>query len=367
MARPPRAVQKAAKAANELHEKIYGKDGQPPKAAEPPEPPEPPAEPPKATEPPAEPPKEGKPAVTAEPPKGEEPPAEPPAEPPKAGGDDVWKHKYDVLNGKYRAEVPRLHEDVRKLNMQLADQNRQIQSLTDKLEEAKTRRPEPSMSKAEMKKLISDAEIEDYGDDMIEVMRKAAKEALLPEVEQLREENRLLREESDSLRQTVGNVTQTYSQNARDVVYTSLNEQVPEWKALNEDSLFLDWLSQEDTFAGRQRGELLTEAFEQNNAARVVAFFRGYLKENEAFYQAPPAAVTPTSTATTSMDNLVAPGKPRGAPADAHRGQKKVWTQGEITAFYADVRKGKFRSRPADQAKIERDIIAAGNEGRIQL
>lgn len=48
-----------------------------------------------------------------------DPPATEPAasivatETPAAPVDDEWKHRYDVLRGKYDAEVPRLHEEVR--------------------------------------------------------------------------------------------------------------------------------------------------------------------------------------------------------------------------------------------------------------
>ena len=53
------------------------------------------------------------PEAAAESPPTTDPAPAPAAETPTAPAEDEWKHRYDVLCGKYNAEVPRLHDEVR--------------------------------------------------------------------------------------------------------------------------------------------------------------------------------------------------------------------------------------------------------------
>ena len=55
----------------------------------------------------------------------------------------------------------------------------------------------------------------------------------------------------------------------------------------------------------------------------------------------------------------------RSAGAAAPTGSKPSYTTADIAAFYDDIRKGKFKGREDERAKIERDIFAAQAEGRI--
>jgi hypothetical protein len=64
------------------------------------------------------------------------------------------------------------------------------------------------------------------------------------------------------------------------------------------------------------------------------------------------------------METLAAPGAPRAAAPRAPEG-KRMWRQKEISAFYRDVQKGKFRGKDSEKHRIEQDIVAAGQDGRI--
>lgn len=105
---------------------------------------------------------------------------------------------------------------------------------------------------------------------------------------------------------------------------------------------------------------MLTQAFEAGDAARVLAFFRGYSKEQ---------TVVQTGTqnggvAPSPLDTLVAPGQPLASGA-ASAPQGHMWTQSDINEFYRDVNSGKFKGREAQKANIEADLIAASTQGRI--
>lgn len=150
--------------------------------------------------------------------------------------------------------------------------------------------------------------------------------------------------------------------------YTALTEQIPNWQHINSDQKFITWLQDLDIYSGQTRNTMLQQAFENNDAARVLAFFKGYLNEATATAAPSTPATAPAAPAKTMpVDSLVAPGSPRstGGTAPASQGNTQIWTQAQISAFYRDVQKGAYKGRESEKAKIERDIIAAVSERRI--
>src|ERR1035441_7529559 len=61
-------------------------------------------------------------------------------------------------------------------------------------------------------------------------------------------------------------------------VFVMLRQAVPDWKKIRIDAAFLGWLDQTDVFAGTTRRQLLKEAYDKNDATRVVAIFKEYVE-----------------------------------------------------------------------------------------
>lgn len=74
-----------------------------------------------------------------------------------------WEQRFRVLEGKYRAELPRLHEQNRELSERL---EQAIKSM-----ETRTQEPAPQDSK-----LVTDADVEAYGADLVDMVRRASRE-----------------------------------------------------------------------------------------------------------------------------------------------------------------------------------------------
>lgn len=280
-------------------------------------------------------------------------PAEP-APAPAPTEDAGWEQKYKTLQGKYDAEVPRLNTEVKNLQAQLSSLHEVIASL-------KQPEPDPKPAAPEKPKLLKDEEISEYGADLIEVMRKAAREEFGGELEEVRAENARLKEQ-------LGGVSNHAAETAQNIVYTTLDAQVPNWKELNGDQGFLAWLAENDIYAGSSRHLLLQQAFKEHDAARVVSFFKGYLNEHAAITptgEETPTPATQERAPTVDMSQIAAPGKPRVGGGVSTQDGKRIWRQAEIKAFYADVRRGKYSHDPKTKASLEADIIAAGPEGRI--
>jgi len=258
-----------------------------------------------------------------------------------------WEHKYKVLQGMYNAEVPRMTKDIRDLKAEL-----------EGLKKAPVQ-PVADVASA----LISDKEKTEYGADLIDVMKRAAREEFLPEIQRLKEEN-------SQLKNSVGDITETASESARTSVYTRLTDEIPNWQQINSDQKFITWLQDIDIYSGQTRNTMIQQAFERNDAQRVLAFFKGYLDEVSATvaHSTAPAAVTPVAQPAKKVpvDALVAPGTPGSTGGTtAAQANTQIWTQAQISAFYRDVQKGAFKGREAEKTKIERDIIAAVSEQRI--
>lgn len=282
---------------------------------------------------------------------------EQPADESTAAADTDWEHKYKTLQGMYNAEVPKFSKKAKTLE----EENASLRAILASLEEAATTAPaeEQPVATAPVKQLVSPEEVEEFGADLIDVVRRAALESVQPELQRLRQEN-------DTLRSSLGDVSKTMGETARKSVYVSLAENVPDWQEMNSDENFLNWLGQPDVFSGQTRQDLLRQAFEKNDAERVIAFFKSYIDET--------AVVQPTTTTTQAVttppvntSSLVAPGKTKAATVASTQGpEKRIWTQQQIAAFYSSVRKGEYKDNEADKRAIEKDIIDAANTGRIR-
>lgn len=339
----PPAARRAAREANRIHREVYGAQSE--EAAKPVEPesePEPeapkaevatPATAPQAEQPPA-------------PPVEAAPPAEKPAEP-----QDDWKARYNSLKGKYNKEMVPLQSQLR----QQAEQIEALQQVIASMESAK---PAAAPATQPQSHFITDSDVEDYGEETIDLVRRAAREEYNRNVEAL---NRRIAELENQLVGTVKAVQKT----EREKLFEALDGRIANWREVNRDEGFLNWLAEPDPYSGMVRHALLKKAFEENNAARVLRFFEGYLGEHAVISEQPPAQSDERSSPQVDLETLVAPGRPReGSDFRAQEG-KRIWTQREIKQFYRDVQEKRFAGRDKERMRIERDIIAASREGRV--
>ena len=293
-----------------------------------------------------------------------------PAAPAPVPTTEEWQHRYSVLQGKYNAEVPRLHQTNRDMQVQLQTMQNQLVQ-TQALLAQIGQQPQAPITPA--RPLVSPDEVKAFGADLTDFVSRVAQQAVFPQVSQ--EIDRRIAPVAQRAEQsaaTAANVAQRQQQTSQDVLYTQLDTMVPTWETVNNSPEFLNWLNQEDPLSGQIRGSMLASAFQNGNAPRVAGFFNGFLKENAALSPAPgatPAATAPAAALpAVSLTALAAPGTgvggPQGgAPNDA--GQR-LWTLGEIAAFYRDVQTGKYRGRDNDRVALEKDIFLAQKTGRVR-
>jgi hypothetical protein len=240
----------------------------------------------------------------------------------------VWEQRYRVLNGKYNAEVPRLHATVNQLRGEL-----------DALKKTLSERPaEPA------KKLVKPEEVDQYGEEFVDMVRRAAKEVA---GEMLSEKDTEIRQ----LRARLDNTESATQKMSRDGFLAGLAQRVPDWETLNTDARFMAWLGEHDLYSGRPRQELLDEAATSGDSQRAAQFFLAFKGQLQA--------------AGSSAQSLASQVQPRGTQQSAQTptAQKRFWKTAEISKFYADVQRGRYKD--AEAKAIEDDINAAVSEGRI--
>jgi hypothetical protein len=330
---------------------------------------------PPETAPPA--PREGEPAPAPAPepapPAAAAPPAAPPpaaappaAEPPQQAqppGD--WQQRYEALRGKYDAEVPQLTQQLRVLEARLAD----VTSLLANMRQQPAPQaappagpPLPAPTAKVYQQVLDRAAIEDYGVDMVEMIERLATAVV---------DRRLAAVKVDlgKAKSTAEAAQQTAAQTAQQRMFQELDQAMPEWRQIDKSAEFLQWLEGVDPYSGYKRVQLIQSAAQANDAQRVLVFFRGFKNEQAATSQAqvpPNAPPAPPVPPKPSLDTFAAPPTTGGAPpVTPPQSQAQFFKQSDVSAFYAAVRAGRFRGNPAEQQRIEQEIVKAAAEGRV--
>ena len=148
-----------------------------------------------------------------------------------------------------------------------------------------------------------------------------------------------------------------------------MNEQLPNWREVNVNPEFLNWLKLPDPYSGAIRHDLLKAAHERNDAPRTLAFFKGFLAEEAATTPAERGPDLPDGASVqqkVSLESLAAPGRAKTAAATSAPAEKPSFTRAQISKFYADSAAGRYRGKEAEKDRIERQIFEAEREGRIR-
>lgn len=295
--------------------------------------------------------KQGAPAKADEPETTDEPKAEPPKTPDQ-GKDDIWEQRYRTLAGKYNAEVPRLTAQIR-------DLTKSVEELT---EQAKAKPTSQSTSPKQVTSTITPEDIESYGPEMIDLIKRQAQEVASQVTLDLSEQVSNLVKENRELKQKLGGVEEKQAYSSQKQVLNRLTELVPQWEELNVDQGFLAWLAVHDHMSGLTRQEMLNNAFDALDPDRLAWIFKAYLTETSIPENPARSKEAPRKP---DIEGQLTPGRAKTGDAPKQP-DSKVWSQAEIHKFYADVSKGVYKGKEAEAQKIEGQIDLAMLQGRVK-
>lgn len=283
----------------------------------------------------------------------QQPPAQPQyqAPPPAAATvaadpNDQWEQRYRTLQGKYDAEI-RMTREIMTAQQQTMDKLVEQRQSTVAPAPAKEQTPEEYLKSLG----VTDKELEDYG-EVLPIMARLAQNMIKPTAAKLERELQKTKE-------AAGTVAKAQVQSGQAALFATLDQKVPQWRAINEDENFLAWLDRVDIIYGTSRRASLMAAFENLDTARVVAIFESFVREDSVRRSTAGPMVDPAT--------LIAPGAPRGGAAEAPGGAnvgKRILTEDEIKDFYSRVRRKQVS--PEQYAAFSAEMATATAEGRVR-
>jgi len=263
--------------------------------------------------------------------------------------EETFEKKFRTLQGKYTAEVPRLHAERRELTNRVQQLEQLIASMN----------AEPAKQQTPAQKLLTEQDMEDYGDS-IDVMRKVFREEMASKDSEIDELRSLVRQLQGTVVPQVHQLSQSHAVSNEQRFWSDLQASVPDWQDINADQDFQTWLLETDPLTGIPRQTYLDDAQRHFDARRVANFFSAW----KGMTGASNARTTPAAQASSELERQITPGKGRSGGTKT-QGEPKSYTNDDIRKFFSDVQKGRYKGKEAERDRIERDIFAAQREGRI--
>jgi hypothetical protein len=244
-----------------------------------------------------------------------------------------FKERYLHLQGKYDAEVPRLHKDLRELK----------QSVFERLES--------QIPKQQIQENVVDEfaqEKEAYGEELIDIINRIAdkraeeklKSSMLPVQKQVEE--------------VQGVQVQAAQKNFVDYLNSKVSG---DWHSLWEgkDPKFLEFLNQPDPSGIYTYGELVKTFNDNWDADRLSAVFNTYLGSNQQ--------QSVTRTQRPEKNAMVAPSRQNvhNTPSSENA---RIWTSNTMKEFQNADRAGRYT--PEESKALWDDLLSAPMQNRMR-
>jgi len=251
--------------------------------------------------------------------------------------EETWQQKYRTLKGMYDAEVPRLHSQVKELSSRMEQVQREMAA------------PKQEVKPATKEKLVTDADVQAFGEDLIEVQRKVAREV----ASEFRDELDTMRAENNKLREQL---TATGNQVSEASFEQRLHRLVPDFQEINVDPKWMAWLDEVDPLLRAPRKTVAQEAFNRGDAegvAHYVGMFRGGAKPVEQ-----------TNTKAAELERQIQPNR---SASSASIGSPKgaTYTDSQIQKMFLKSATLASSGKLDEAQKLEAEIDAAYREKRV--
>ena len=256
---------------------------------------------------------------------------------------DSFKQKYSTLKGKYDAEVPRLHQQVR----ELSEQMKAIREEAVTAEKVKSEKPKERVS------YVTDADRDEYGDDLIDFQRRVAKEHA-QEFEGRFEQQAKVIEELQS------KISNTDSQVGEQGFTQRLNALVPGFDQLDNDERWVSWLNEYDPMSRGPRRDQAQAAFDAGDAeaiAHYVSLFNGSVNPVD----------TSKSDRQKELEKQVSPNRSASTASTKSAGQSdKIYSTASSEKAWNKIRTLNTNGKYDEAEKLEAELTVAYMEGRVR-
>lgn len=257
---------------------------------------------------------------------------------------DDFEQRYRTLQGKYDAEVPRLHQQVKELTDRVA----QLVKAAEAPKPAEPTKPKEKVS------YVTDADRAEFGEELIDVQRRVAREVASEYQEQLEAQAKVIKD-------LEAKVSSTGSQLGQMGFSQKLVQLVPDFEKVDRDERWVAWLNEYDTMLRAPRRTQAKAAFDAGDA-EAVAHYVNLWKSSVADTQEPAK-----EKRQVELEKQVAPNRSANSARTQNVGKDaKVYSAREVEAAWTKIRVLNGRGQVDDAAKLEAEITAAYLEGRVR-
>ena len=256
---------------------------------------------------------------------------------------DEFEQKYKTLRGKYDAEVPRLHQQVRDLNGKL-----------DELAKSMEAKPEPPTKSKEKVSYVTDADRAEFGEELIDVQRRVAQEVSQEYTERMEQQDAVIQKLQEQLAKTGNDVGEmSFTQRLHSVV--------PDFAKIDNDERWVAWLNEHDPMLRGPRRDQAAAAFQAGDVEAVLHYvnlFKGSIAQPE------PA---PRDQRQNELEKQVAPNRSANSVRTQSANQNsKLYSSKEVDNAWTKVRALNTKGKYADAEKLEAELTVAYMEGRVR-
>ena len=180
---------------------------------------------------------------------------------------------------------------------------------------------------------LTQDDVTNFGHEIIDLIQRGSRQAMAPVLDRLEERD-------EQLREGLQRATKTAIDHALDTA-------VPNWREVNQDPRWFQWLNSPEPYSGYRRQDLLNDATAKGDAGRVIVIFKGFIAAagGQPAPSSRPASVLPASY-----------------PAQSSRG--RIYSREDITRMAALHRRKAISDE--EYARWENEFIRAANEGRVK-
>jgi len=256
---------------------------------------------------------------------------------------DEFEQKYKTLRGKYDAEVPRLHSQVKDLTAKL-----------NNLAESLAAKPKEPTKPKEKVSYVTDEDRAEFGEELIGVQRRVAQEVSQEYEGRFEQQSAIIEQLQKQLKLTGNQVGEmSFSQ--------KLSQIVPDFASIDNDERWVEWLNEYDPMLRGPRRDQAAQAF-NNGDAEAVAHYVKLWKESLG-----PDVPQERQNRQAELEKQVAPNRSANSATTKSVGKDaKFYSEREIAAAWNKIRTLNTRHKYDEATKLEADITTAYLEGRVR-
>lgn len=256
--------------------------------------------------------------------------------------EETWEQRFRIMEGKFKAEVPRLHE-----------QNRE---LSERLEQAVKALEDATKPKPQETKLVTDADVESFGSDLVDMVRRAAREEFDVLSKQFAGE---LDKRFGMVAQKVEQTEKVVAKTAQDKFWDSVYKDHKDFDAVNNDPRWFEFLDTKVPGARFTRRSLAEDAISKLDAESLNEQLKLFKEAITPQQPAEPPKPKPNLNSMTPPNTSSASAPPAGSP------QGRIWSGAEYAAAL-DHRNLQRMSRADYDAQVAAAESALA-EGRVRF